>query len=848
MKFQFSPVQRPDSVSPDDWGDWKWQLRQFVSFEPPRPPLSGGRASAPLSGGREKTEKPNGKTESLSFINGTVPYYLKLIEERPESGLRKIIRPAWAEEAQNAGLPDPLAENAHSPVPGLVHRYPDRVLLFATDICAVYCRYCTRKHWTGKKQGFIRGGKLDAALNYIRGGKGIREVILSGGDPLTLSDRRIEDLLRRIREIDHIEIIRLASRLPVVCPMRLSPALLQIIRKFHPVFLLTHFNHPAELTAEAAAGLKAAADSGVPLFNQTVLLNGVNNHPALLQALSRRLLYLRVKPYYMFQCDPSLGTDHLRTTTENSQWIQRELWGRLSGLALPNLSLDIPGGGGKTGLTPDFLLRKEGPDRLVYRGWDGVKGVYINPPEGAVQEPPDRDRYMEEWRALKNQPYGGSKKRGFKKPTGQRRGRAFFGSEMQKTENLLKLFPESRLALSCQSGKTVLGRVLKRIAVFLEKEAEGGPLFVFAAGGAGAAARFAMDPADSLNRDNKKGGGIFPIIGSWDERALRLLHSLSGERLKRARFLFVSKSGRTAENRFYLEEIEKQFWENKQKPAQGQMELWTSEKGRRSFAARAVKKQNGAVFSPKDAEALPGRFSFLTESGLLQFGLFGGDPAALIAGFESAVQIKESNGKCTNTAAGTNRRSGARNPAGTDQRPAGPLDSDGGARGGGDTEAKTVLAFFLKFLETKGGRLFLLTDEGLAAIACWFESAWAESFTLSTHPVRACLVSDFLHGFAEETNEKTFVLSLKRRPARSVLGRMQAARETALRRFCKGQGAAFLPLNFFRGERSFVIGQILALLFQVTESAGRFLQADIYSQPKVDKLKKTVYNQIYEKR
>ena len=410
MKFQFSPVKRPDSVSPDDWRDWKWQLRKFLSFEPPRlsdqaPPQGPSKAW-----GERETAKPGGG-KSPSFVSGTVPYYLKLIEENSGSGLQKIVRPFWEEEAKGAGLPDPLAERVHSPVPGLVHRYPDRVLLFATDICAVYCRYCTRKHWTGKKKGAIGREKLNGALSYIRDNKGIREVILSGGDPLTLSDRRIEDLLRRIREIDHIEIIRLASRLPVVCPMRLTPSLLQIIRKFHPVFLLTHFNHPAELRAEAAAALQAAADSGIPLFNQTVLLNGVNNHPALLQALSRRLLYLRVKPYYMFQCDPSLGTNHLRTTAENSQWIQRELWGRLSGLALPNLSLDIPGGGGKAGLTPDFLLRKEGPDRLVCKGWDGVKGVYINPPAGGMQEPPDRDRYMEEWLTLKNQPYGGAQNR-----------------------------------------------------------------------------------------------------------------------------------------------------------------------------------------------------------------------------------------------------------------------------------------------------------------------------------------------------------------------------------------------------------------------------------------------------
>ena len=467
---------------------------------------------------------------------------------------------------------------------------------------------------------------------------------------------------------------------------------------------------------------------------------------------------------------------------------------------------------------------------------------------------------------------------------------SFSESEMRKAENLLKSFPESRLALSCKRRKTALNRALSRIAVF-RKEAEQGPLFVFAMGGSGAAARLAKDAADAFQSESAafqtshsanssietawfesagfknplaekspaRGaasltdkGGIFHI-GSWDERALQILHSLSGERLKHSRFLFVSKSGRTAENRFYLEEIEKQFRKESslQKPAQGQIRFLTGAKGRLSPAASAVKKLSGAVLYLRDADALPGRFSFLTESGLLQFGLFGGDPSALIAGFESALppiltgaegrekglSLRESRGKAFNARAGAKTKKQAaadRMLEGLRKAPAKLAPQEG--------LATAALAFFLRFLDTKGGELFFLTDEGPAEIASWFESAWAESLSLSHHPVRAVSFSGFLHGQAEGTGRKTFILSLNRR-SEGFLGRMQAEREKALRRFCIEQGTAFLPLNIFKGGRSHVIGQILALLFQVTEGAGR--SRDIYAQPKVDKLKKTLYNQMY---
>lgn len=376
MRFEFPSVLPPKDISLKDWRDWKWQLKSLVPID------------------REKSD----------FISGATAYYVKLIENNKASNLKTTIQPSEKENQRGRQeMPDPLAEKRHSPLPRIVHRYPDRVLFLVTDNCGVYCRYCTRKHWTGKQQAFIKAKEITSGLDYIQANKGIREVILSGGDPLTLSDNRLEMLLKKIRQIKHIEIIRLASRMPVACPMRITANFVRMIKKFHPVFLLTHFNHPAELTKQAAKALTRAVNGGMPVFNQMVLLNGINNHPALIQALSRRLLYLRVKPYYMFQCDPSKGTDHLRTTVENSQWIQRELWGRLSGLAMPNLSLDIPGGGGKVALVPDFLKAKN-KEQFVYTGWDGLTNNYINPEK--TLSPPDSFMYEKEWLALKNQSYG----------------------------------------------------------------------------------------------------------------------------------------------------------------------------------------------------------------------------------------------------------------------------------------------------------------------------------------------------------------------------------------------------------------------------------------------------------
>lgn len=390
MKFHFPRSSKPESIADSDWNNWTWQLRHSL------------KSQKDFEGHFTLSED-----ERAAFTHGkelfnirTTPYYASLAGDAGDS-IRQILMPQRFEiEEGSQQMLDPLGERKNNPTSRVIHRYPDRVLFLITDICSVYCRFCTRKHFTGQEQAFIKNEEYESALKYIQNHPGIREVILSGGDPLTVSDSQLDRVLSDLRKIDHVEIIRIGTRMPVVCPMRVTDDLVKILRKHKPVFLMSHFNHPKELTAEAAEALEKFVDNGVPVMNQMVLLNGINNHPALVQALNRRLLYLRVKPYYMFQCDPSLGTDHLRTSIEDSLEIQKELWGNLSGLAMPNLSVDIPDGGGKTYLVPNFQTKQEGLTRH-YVGWDGVEAQYVSPAPEKIKKPYVGE-YEQEWAELKN--------------------------------------------------------------------------------------------------------------------------------------------------------------------------------------------------------------------------------------------------------------------------------------------------------------------------------------------------------------------------------------------------------------------------------------------------------------
>lgn len=398
MKLTFAPSIKSEAILLSDWQDWTWQLRNSLKTE------KDFASFFELHESERKVFQKSAESNQQLFNVRTTPYYASLASKKNLlDPIRRILVPHEKELFDSKqSLLDPLGERKtrNNPVPRIIHRYSDRVLFLITDICSVYCRYCTRKHFTGADQAFIKNSDYENALSYIKKTTGLREVILSGGDPLTISDSQLEKVLTDLRKIEHIEVIRIGTRMPVVAPMRITDNLVKIIQKVKPVFLMTHFNHPRELTADAAEAIEKLVDHGIPVMNQMVLLNGVNNHPAIVQALSRRLLYLRAKPYYMFQCDPSIGTDYLRTTIEDSLEIQKELWGHLSGLAMPNLSLDIPDGGGKVSYTPPFEKSATLKSRH-YEGWDGIQAEYINPDPLEIKKPLDYEMYMHEWLELK---------------------------------------------------------------------------------------------------------------------------------------------------------------------------------------------------------------------------------------------------------------------------------------------------------------------------------------------------------------------------------------------------------------------------------------------------------------
>ncbi len=303
-------------------------------------------------------------------------YLVDLIKKHGSVIGRQFI-PHPDEIQDTACTADPLAEEQLSPAPNLVHKYPDRVLLLVSGQCAAYCRFCTRKRIVGTAKMRITPDDLDAALRYIHSHTEIKEVLISGGDPLLLSDNRLAAILEKLRAIDSVEIIRIGSRIPATLPMRITCELVEMLGKFHPLYINTHFNHPAELTPEAEEACIKLADAGIPLGCQTVLLRGINDDAQTLQCLFRKLLKIRVRPYYLFQADLSLGTNHFRTTTDQGIAIMRQLYGHLSGMAIPTYALDAPGGKGKIPLTPSYIKQKG--DILYFTNFLGEPCCYPEP-------------------------------------------------------------------------------------------------------------------------------------------------------------------------------------------------------------------------------------------------------------------------------------------------------------------------------------------------------------------------------------------------------------------------------------------------------------------------------------
>lgn len=355
-------------TSIDSWNDWHWQLRNsFTSAEA-------------LLRVMTLTD------DEISTINRLknrlplriTPYYLSLIyDSEPGSSLRRTMIPTGSEliiteEEQS----DPLNEIGSSPVPGIVHRYPDRALFTVTQFCSSYCRYCTRSHSVGKL-GHLTKIEWDRAFRYLEKHTEIRDVIISGGDPLTMNDSRLEYLLSSLRSIKHIEILRIGTKVPVVLPQRITPRLVSMIRRYNPLFMSLHFTHPDELSPETRKACGRLADAGIPLGSQTVLLKGINDDPEVMKSLMQKLLTVRVRPYYIYQCDLIPGSSHFRTTVEKGIDIIENLRGHTSGYAVPQFVIDAPGGGGKIPILPAYVV-ESGPEKWVLRNFRNKKYTYPN--------------------------------------------------------------------------------------------------------------------------------------------------------------------------------------------------------------------------------------------------------------------------------------------------------------------------------------------------------------------------------------------------------------------------------------------------------------------------------------
>ena len=381
-----------DVTSPH-WRDWRWQHRHAL-----RTPEAVERVV------RLSDEERRGLAATAAvFRLGITPYYAALMDpEHPFCPIRMQAIPCDRElQASPGDLRDPLGEDHHRPSRAIVHKYPDRVLFLVNDTCSVYCRHCTRRRITSGEEGaFDRAAALEG-LSYVRGRPEVRDVLLSGGDPLVLSDERLAWLLGELRAIPHVQIIRVATRAPVTCPMRITDDLARVLRAHKPVFVVTHFNHPKECTPEAGEACERLVDHGVPVENQTVLLRRVNSSARTIMDLNQRLLAWRVRPYYLHQGDVAAGTGHLRTPLACGIEILEQLRGWTSGLAVPHLAVDLPGGGGKITLQPEYrLAAAAGPDvagagGTWFRGYRGGRWFYPEPPERDCSCPYDEVFYGE---------------------------------------------------------------------------------------------------------------------------------------------------------------------------------------------------------------------------------------------------------------------------------------------------------------------------------------------------------------------------------------------------------------------------------------------------------------------
>lgn len=346
-------------IKPNIEESWKDILRQSITSSEGLPQISG----------YDKSDIDTVTKKYPLFIN---PYYLNVIKSSP--CLLKQAIPDIKEISDIRGYSDPLNEEALSPVPGLTHKYPDRVLFLISSQCAMYCRFCNRKRKVGNPS-MVTAESIEEGLRYIKATKTIKDVLLSGGDPLLLSDERLDYILSRINVIDHVEIIRIGTRIPCTLPQRITPNLVDILKKYHPLYINTHFNHPLEITPESSLACKMLADAGIPLGCQTVLLKGVNDNKDIIRELMRKLLKVRVKPYYLFQADLAIGTSHFWTPLQKGIEIMEGLQGFLSGMGVPRFVIDLPDGGGKIPVIPHYIKGIKGK-KLIIKNYMGVEYKY----------------------------------------------------------------------------------------------------------------------------------------------------------------------------------------------------------------------------------------------------------------------------------------------------------------------------------------------------------------------------------------------------------------------------------------------------------------------------------------
>ncbi|AOR23389.1 lysine 2,3-aminomutase [Clostridium taeniosporum] len=370
MKRNYNDISLWKNVTEDQWNDWKWQisnrittideLEQVVNLTP---------------------EEKDGIKASLKKLKMAItPYYATLINPNDYScPIRRQAIPTMDEtKISEYDSTDPLHESADSPVPGLTHRYPDRVLLLITEQCSMYCRHCTRRRFAGHEDSSLSTNDILKAIEYIKDHKEVRDVLISGGDALCVSDEKLEFILKELKEIKHVEVIRIGTRVPVVMPQRITTNLCNILKKYHPIWINTHFNHPNEITEESILACKMLADSGIPLGNQSVLLKNINDCPYIMKSLVHKLVMNRVRPYYIYQCDLSQGIEHFRTPVSTGIEIIELLRGHTSGFAVPTFVIDAPGGGGKIPINPQYLV-SQSPEKLILRNYEGVLCTYNEP-------------------------------------------------------------------------------------------------------------------------------------------------------------------------------------------------------------------------------------------------------------------------------------------------------------------------------------------------------------------------------------------------------------------------------------------------------------------------------------